>query len=154
MTEQPTDDDRPVDDRPDDEPGGAAGASGGAGEVPFDDWFGDDGGDGDVGWADADADDHEGSDPRVQDGVEHLQRAAREMLSASRAFLDVVEELVERPEVVQDLLGAVGSLGDLAGRAIRTGGRPAGTRNPAPREARGEGDDPDDPPPVQRIPVS
>lgn len=34
-------------------------------------------------------------DSRATDGVEHLQAAARELLSAARAFLDVVEEVVE-----------------------------------------------------------
>lgn len=144
MTEHPTDDDAA---------GSTGGSTGGAGDVPFDDWFGDDDGEGDAPCADAAEVGGGERDPRVQDGVDHLQRAAREMLSASRAFLDVVEELVERPEAVQELLGAVGSLGDLAGRAIRTGGRPAGARTPSPRD-EGDGDDPDDPPPVQRIPVS
>lgn len=143
MTEHPTDDGRPDE------------AAGGAADVPFDDWFGDDAD------ADEDVDDVDGrgfdGDPRVHDGVEHLQRAAREMVAASRAFLDVVEELVERPEAVQELLGAVGSLGELAGRAIRTGGRPAGPRSRTDAgtgDVDGVDDDPDDPPAVQRIPVS
>jgi hypothetical protein len=80
-----------------------------------------------------------GEDPRLSAGVEHLQRAAREMIAASRAFLDVVEEMVDRPEAVQEVIDVVGSLG---GRA----GRPARRAEP--------GDDDRDDPPVQRIPVS
>ncbi|MBX3314969.1 MAG: hypothetical protein KF906_11680 [Actinobacteria bacterium] len=84
-----------------------------------------------------------GEDPRASAGVEHLQRAAREMIAASRAFLDVVEDLVDRPEAVQDLIDTVGALGGRAGRAV------------ARRDPGGDGED-DDPgePPVQRIPVS
>lgn len=37
-------------------------------------------------------------DPRAAEGVEHLQRAARELLQAARSFLDVVEDVVEDPE--------------------------------------------------------
>lgn len=86
-------------------------------------------------------------DPRVSAGVEHLQRAAREMIAASRAFLDVVEDLVDRPEAVQDLLDTVGTIGARAagaGRAAARGGHD------------GDGHEDEDPgdPPVQRIPVS
>lgn len=80
-------------------------------------------------------------DPRVQEGVDHLQRAARELIAASRAFLDVVEEVVERPDAVQDLLGVVGSLGEAASRTLRP-------------DRRTPPSDDDDDPPVQRIPVS
>lgn len=90
----------------------------------------------------------DGDDPRIQDGLEHLQRAAREMIAASRALLDVVEDLVEHPDGVKELLGTVGSLGGAAGRAVRAaGGRPS-------RESDGDDEDDDGEPPVQRIPVS
>jgi hypothetical protein len=79
-------------------------------------------------------------DPRLQAGVEHLQRAAKEAIAASRALLDVAEELVDDPRAVRGVLGALGSVvqaaGGLAGRA--RDGRPD------------DGDDPG----VQRIPVS
>lgn len=88
-------------------------------------------------------------DPRIEEGVEHLQRAAREMIAAGRALLDVFEEMVERPEAVRDIVGVVGSIGDLAGRAAR---RPTGTHGRGPSRAT-DGEDDDDPP-VQRIPVS
>ncbi|MGN6694717.1 MAG: hypothetical protein ACTHN0_11125 [Aquihabitans sp.] len=78
-------------------------------------------------------------DPRLQAGLEHLQRAAREMIAASRALLDVAEELVEDPKAAS---GIIDLLGSVAGRS----GRQAG------RAAPHDGDDDD--PPVQRIPVS
>ena len=80
-----------------------------------------------------------GADPRVQAGVDHLQRAAREVIAASRALLDVAEELVEDPR------GAAGLADLLAGLAGRV-----------PRPSHDGGDDDGDggEPPVQRIPVS
>jgi len=78
-------------------------------------------------------------DPRLQAGLDHLQRAAREMIAASRALLDVAEELVEDPKAAS---GIIDLLGSVAGRP----GRSAGRVDPD------EGDDDD--PPVQRIPVS
>lgn len=78
-------------------------------------------------------------DPRLQAGLDHLQRAAREMIAASRALLDVAEELVEDPKAAS---GIIDLLGSVAGRS----GRPAGRGAP-------EDEDGDDPP-VQRIPVS
>lgn len=82
-------------------------------------------------------------DPRVKAGLEHLQRAAREVIAASRALLDVAEEMVESPGGMSKIFGALGELGDLAQRAARAQG---GSTRPD------EGPDPD--PPVQRIPVS
>lgn len=81
-------------------------------------------------------------DPRVQAGVEHLQRAAREVIAASRSLLDVAEELVESPGGITKMFGVLGDLGALAQRTARqAGGSPP--------------DDETDPdPPVQRIPVS
>ena len=84
-------------------------------------------------------------DPRVQAGLEHLQRAAREMIAASRALLDVAEELVEDPKAAAGIVDLLGSVAAAAPGRVRgpLGGR---TADPA--------DDPDDDPPVQRIPVS
>lgn len=76
-------------------------------------------------------------DPRLAAGLEHLQRAAREMIAASRALLDVAEELVEDPKAAAGVVDLLGSLADR--------GRPV-------PGAPGDGDD--DEPPVQRIPVS
>lgn len=104
--------------------------------------------------ADAGLGDDVAGDPRVQAGLEHLQRAAREVIAASRAFLDVAEELVEEPRAaggLVDLLGGLvgpDGLGALAGRAGRARGRGPD------RHDHDDPDDPDDDPPVQRIPVS
>lgn len=49
-------------------------------------------------------------DRRGAEGVEHLQAAARELLGAARAFLDVVEEVVEDPD---RLSGAAAGVSDL-----------------------------------------
>ncbi len=49
-------------------------------------------------------------DERARDGVEHLQAAAREMLAAARAVLDVVEELVDDPATVPALLASLGTV--------------------------------------------
>ena len=76
-------------------------------------------------------------DPRVQAGLEHLQRAAREVIAASRALLDVAEELVEDPKAAAGVVDALGSLG-LIGRKPNVS----------------DTQDPDGDPPVQRIPVS
>ena len=86
-------------------------------------------------------------DPRLQAGVEHLQAAAREVISASRALLDLAEELVEDPGAVRAVAGLVGEFGDVAGQVGRFARRPGASGGP-------DGDGPDDDPPVQRIPVS
>jgi hypothetical protein len=79
-------------------------------------------------------------DPRLQAGLDHLQRAAREVIAATRALLDVAEELVEDPKAAAGLADLIGSMADR---------RP---RRAAP--AAGPEDGFDDDPPVQRIPVS
>ena len=50
---------------------------------------------------------------RAREGVEHLQAAARELIHAARAVLDVAEDLVDDPDAVAAVAGAVGALGDL-----------------------------------------
>ena len=54
-----------------------------------------------------------GTGDRARDAVEHLQRAAREMIAAARAALDVADDLVDDPEAMASALHAVGGLGDL-----------------------------------------
>ncbi len=54
----------------------------------------------------------------VEKGTEHLQVAAREMLSAARAFLDAIEDIVEDPDRIRELGQAVGSV---AQQAVRVG---------------------------------
>ena len=88
------------------------------------------------------------ADPRVQQGVESIQRAAREFIQASRALLDVAEELVDDPRAASGLTDLFGEVGAVASRLARDALR--GARTGGPRS----NDTPDDPPPVQRIPVS
>ncbi len=90
-------------------------------------------------------------DPRVQAGIDHLQRAAREVIAASRALLDVAEELVEDPRAVGSLADVLASVGDLAARATRSGPGDAHRRGAGGRQPAADGDDD---PPVQRIPIS
>lgn len=69
------------------------------------------------------------TDHRLDDGVEHLQAAAHEMLAAARSFLDVVEDVVSDRDKLggvaatfTDLLGgAGGSLARMAERVARNG---------------------------------
>ncbi len=56
---------------------------------------------------------------RTGDGVAHLQAAARELIAAVRAFLDVAEEVVEDPKAGGALLE---SLGDVARRVVPRNG--------------------------------
>jgi hypothetical protein len=60
-------------------------------------------------------------DRRTAEGVEHLQAAARELLGAARAFLDVVEEVVEDPERASS---AVQGVSDLLRSGLGLGRRP------------------------------
>ncbi len=53
---------------------------------------------------------HAGLEDRARDGLDHLQAAAKEMIKAARALLDVAEELVEDPSTVTAVVGALGSL--------------------------------------------
>jgi phytoene/squalene synthetase len=60
---------------------------------------------------------------RAGEAVEHLQAAAREVIAAFRAFLDVAEEVVDDPDSGQALLD---TLGDVARRVVP---RPGGSRD-------------------------
>jgi hypothetical protein len=75
----------------------------------------------------------DGTDARVADGVEHLQRAAHEMIAAARTFLDVVEEVVGDNAAFTAVADAFGTWGQAmsraAGRAAETGG-PGGPDEP------------------------
>lgn len=55
----------------------------------------------------------ERGDARATDGFAHLQAAARELIAAARAVLDVAEELVDDP-------GTVNVVADAVGTAVRT----------------------------------
>ncbi len=71
-----------------------------------------------------------GTGDRAQDGVDHLQAAAREMIEAARAFLDVLEELVGDEERVAEAAQAVGLIAKVATRV-------SGSGNERPREGSG-----------------
>jgi len=83
-------------------------------------------------------DDH---DDKVQQGLEHLQAAAREMIQATRSLLDAAEELVDDPKAVQGLVGTLATVAQAAAGRFRSG---------APTGA----DHDDDDGRVQRIKVS
>lgn len=61
-------------------------------------------------------------------GVDHLQRAAHELIAAAREFLDAAEDLVDDRDVVSEVAGlfsgVVREFGSLGARARRAGGRP------------------------------
>jgi len=82
----------------------------------------------------------EQGEDKVQEGIEHLQSAAREVIKATRLLLDAAEELVEDPRSVQDIVAAVASLAQSAAARLRVPGAASGTA---------DGDDH-----VQRIRVS
>jgi hypothetical protein len=62
---------------------------------------------------------------RAREGLEHLQSAARELIYAARAMLDVAEAMVDDPEAVTQLVGALGTVGDVVRQAATVGVRPA-----------------------------
>lgn len=85
-------------------------------------------------------------DELAREGLEHLQAAAREMLAAARAMLDVMEELVEDPSSVTALMSSLGA----AARAAAAGWPFTGARSgEGPSSADGGG-----PGGVERIHVS
>jgi hypothetical protein len=86
------------------------------------------------------------NEDRAQEGIEHLQAAARELIGAARAFLDVAEDLVQEPG---PLLAVLSSLGDLAGPLVARGRAAAGTDVGVDAE-----DPPERAPRVQHIRVS
>jgi hypothetical protein len=107
--------------------GGAAGGDGDAAESdgPWSNGAGSDGA-----GTDAGVDVQE----RARQGVEHLQAAARELIAAARAALDVAEEVVNDPDAVASLAGLVAGLGDLARRVAGGGWPPPTERAPGPPE--------------------
>lgn len=63
-------------------------------------------------------------DARAAEGLAHLQSAARELIQAARAMLDVAEELVDDPAtvtVVADAVGAVVRTAARTGRKVMAG---------------------------------
>ena len=88
---------------------------------------------------------------KAREGIEHLQAAAREIIAAARAALDVAEELVDDPDTVASLTGmagnVTGAVSDLV-RSVVPGWRPGASRSDDT-----SGDDGDEPK-IQRIPVT
>lgn len=80
-------------------------------------------------------------DPRVTAAIEHLQRAALELIAAARNALDVAEDLTRDPAPLQALVEGV--LHTFVGSAGGAGGEPRAT---SPDEAAPE-------PRVKRIKV-
>jgi len=74
------------------------------------------------------------TEARMSEGVEHLQRAAHEMIAAARTFLDVVEEVVGDNAAVSAVADAFGSwsqaMSRAAGRAADDGDTRQGTDGP------------------------
>jgi hypothetical protein len=64
----------------------------------------------------------EDADDKVQQGIEHLQAAAREMIQATRSLLDAAEELIDDPKSVQDLVGSLTHAAQMAAARFRPGG--------------------------------
>lgn len=50
---------------------------------------------------------------RAREGIDHLQNAARELIAAARAALDVAEDLIDDPDTMASVVGAAGQLGGL-----------------------------------------
>jgi hypothetical protein len=62
------------------------------------------------------------AEEKLQQGIEHLQAAAREMIKATRSLLDAAEELVDDPRAVQDLVGTLAHVAQAAAGRFRPGG--------------------------------
>lgn len=86
---------------------------------------------------------------RAREGVEHLQTAARELIEAARAALDVAEEWVNDPESVASLVGTLATVGDVAQRVVSGAARAKPAHRPPEGSPRA-----DDAPRVQRITVT
>lgn len=95
-----------------------------------------------------------GTQARAREGLEHLQAAARELIEAARAALDVAEEVVNDPESLASLAGTLVAVGDVARRVTGTGGWPSPRATTGGRGGHGAGAADDDSPGVQRITVT
>ncbi|HEX5947774.1 MAG TPA: hypothetical protein VFY82_15925 [Acidimicrobiales bacterium] len=88
---------------------------------------------------------------RAREGVEHLQTAARELIEAARAALDVAEEWVNDPESVASLVGTLATVGDVAQRVASGAGW---AKAPTASPGSSPGGDVADEPRVQHITVT
>ena len=64
-------------------------------------------------------------DDLSREGLEHLQAAAREVIKATRSLLDAAEQLVDDPAAVQQAVGALAGLAQVAAARLRSGGASA-----------------------------
>jgi hypothetical protein len=101
------------------------------------------------------------TEERAREGVEHLQAAARELIEAARAALDVAEEVVNDPDALAALTGTFSAVGDVARRFTGLGGWPTpgsgpggDGRRPRPRATPADAPTDDDASRVQRITVT
>jgi hypothetical protein len=98
------------------------------------------------------------NDERANQGLDHLQAAALEMIHAARAFLDVAEDVVSDQHKVAEIVEVLGSVADAATRAARgeplRGGRSGGGGSMSSTDVDGGGDDDPSSGGVQHIPVS
>lgn len=79
----------------------------------------------------------------TDEGIEHLQAAARELISAARIFLDVVEDLVDEPErITQSLSGVVETFRDMTARPVQPWERHAWGHAARSEHSGDPGDDP------------
>jgi hypothetical protein len=96
------------------------------------------------------------NDERANQGLDHLQAAALEMIHAARAFLDVAEDVVSDQHKVAEIVEVLGSVADAAARAAKgeplRGSRP--DRGTSGTDVDGGGDDDASSGGVQHIPVS
>jgi hypothetical protein len=87
---------------------------------------------------------------RAREGIQHLQAAARELIHAARALLDVAEDLLDDPAAIATLAGALGAMGDAARRRATT---PAATEDDGEHDGEdGAGAVPE--PTIERITVA
>ena len=54
----------------------------------------------------------------TDEGIEHLQTAAREMVSAARSFLDAIDEVIDDRERFGSIANVLADLVERAGSAI------------------------------------
>lgn len=98
------------------------------------------------------------NDERANQGLDHLQAAALEMIHAARAFLDVAEDVVSDQDKVAEIVEVLGSVADAATRAARgepLRGSRSGRGGPtSSTDAAGGSDDAAPSGGVEHIPVS
>jgi hypothetical protein len=64
---------------------------------------------------------------RAREGLDHLQAAARELIAAARAVLDVADELVSDPEMVSTVVSALSGVVQAASRAASSAAAASGS---------------------------